>query len=441
MTSNNADSSRNVIKYTGQNYRFTPTYVRQRDPTTLDLKDPANQGYYPINSLWTNKTNQNLWVLVGIIANVAKWVMLSTGSSGPVTDLKGDDTVTVIPTALGIINLIGTVVANATHAKAVFTKSPSANTESIDIQVGAAIASTDVTKVGLAAFSNGQFTVDANGFVALVGGTGPSIQTLTPDSGGAVSPVTGTITIHGTNGVNTTNGGAGQLNVNGITATTAQIGVTTLATNAQTQAGTYGTTQVVTAGNIISMMAIPSPLGSTTSNTGQFTQLAVGGAANPPALGSGNGINFNNTKTSSGLSSAVTSNNMPYYEIGTYTPTVDGATPGATTYVSQAGNYMRLGNLVFCQAQIAISAATGIGDARFALPFTSSVATQGTVGSFLIGSTAWAWPASVTYFCANVQGTTTYLVASGSGSGLATPSKLQMSNNIASFFYTAVFQV
>lgn len=535
MTSNNADSFRNVTKYTGQNYRFTPTYSRKKDPTTSDLRDPGNQGYYPLNSFWVNTTNQNLWVLTGfstavvsgITRTTALWEMLSTGGAGPVTDLAGDDSVKVVPTALGVINLVGTVVANAVNAKAVFTKSTVANTEQVQIQVGAAIAATDVTKVGLVAFNNTEFTVDANGFVGLIGGgasiqkvnvqagttpivptagaitvngasvaagtnpvqtngTGPNtfavqvqtsqaiaatdatkiglaafnstqfttdangfvslsggapVDSLTPDSGGAVSAVAGTITIHGTNGVNTTNGGAGQLNVNGITATTSQIGVTTLATNPQVTNGTYGTNQVVQAGNLTTAFANPATIGSTTANTGQFTKLAVGAAANPPALGSGNGINFNNAQSSSGLSAAVTSNNMPFYEVGTYTPTVDGATPGSTSYSTQFGNYIRVGNLVFCQGQISITGAMGTGDARFALPFTSTNTNQGTVGAFMIGSAAWTWPPGVSYFCSNVQGTTNYLVASGSGSGVGTPLKLQMTNNSASFFYTAIFWV
>jgi len=102
----------------------------------------------------------------------AHQININLAASGVVEKITGDDSVAVTPDSSGNINLLGLVVANGTHAKAVYTESPVAHTEKIDVQVSAAIASTDVTKVGLAAFNNTQFSVDANGFVALVGGGG-----------------------------------------------------------------------------------------------------------------------------------------------------------------------------------------------------------------------------------------------------------------------------
>jgi hypothetical protein len=259
-----SDSFRNVTRYQGQDYRFVPTYLRPRDPhsptsASNDIKPKEQQGYYPVTSLWTNSTNGNIWALAGIVNNLANWVMLSGGSSGPLLNITvpngtspivpdglgtmhftsnagtvvitgssaspnnhtinfdvlgganpiekitGDDLVVVVPDAGGNINLQGLVVANGTHAKAVFTESPIANTEKIDIQVSAAIAATDITKVGLADFRNTQFTVDANGFVSLVGGTTPAILTETADTGGAVSPDgSGNINHFGGNNIITT---------------------------------------------------------------------------------------------------------------------------------------------------------------------------------------------------------------------------------------------
>ena len=88
----------------------------------------------------------------------------SSGGSG-ILSIKGDDGTTVLPDGAGNIQLDGLVVPNGTHSKAVFTESPAVHIENIDVQVSAAIASSDVTKVGLAAFDNTEFTVDANGFV------------------------------------------------------------------------------------------------------------------------------------------------------------------------------------------------------------------------------------------------------------------------------------
>ena len=59
-------------------------------------------------------------------------------------------------------------------------------------------------------------------------------------------------------------------------------------------------------------------------------------------------------------------------ESGTWTPTLYGATTaGTTTYTAQTGNYFRLGSLVFVDARIIWTNATGTGSARCGgLPFT-----------------------------------------------------------------------
>jgi hypothetical protein len=91
----------------------------------------------------------------------------SGGGGSGVLSIKGDDGTTVLPDGSGNIQLDGLVVANGTHpSKAVFTESPGVHIENIDIQLAAAIASSDVTKVGLASFDNTIFTVDSNGFVS-----------------------------------------------------------------------------------------------------------------------------------------------------------------------------------------------------------------------------------------------------------------------------------
>jgi hypothetical protein len=202
------DSYRNALRHMGQDYSFAPRYLRARDPhapqsASNDIKPPEQQGYYPTGSFWTNTTNGNLWVLQKIANNLANWILLSTGSSGPMLKITGDDNVVVVPDGTGNVNLNGLVVANGTHAKAVFTESPSANTEKIDIQVSAAIASTDVTKVGLAAFNNTEFTVDGNGFVSLVGG-GAAIEKVQGDDGVDVVPTAGRIKYFGSTVTNAT---------------------------------------------------------------------------------------------------------------------------------------------------------------------------------------------------------------------------------------------
>ncbi len=57
----------------------------------------------------------------------------------------------------------------------------------------------------------------------------------------------------------------------------------------------------------------------------------------------------------------------------TYTPTYTGSgTAGTTTYGTQAGYYVRIGGLVFVLATLSWTNATGTGQVRISLPFTSA---------------------------------------------------------------------
>ena len=126
----------------------------------------------------------------------------NAGTTGVVTEVIGDDSNAVVPASgTGAITLDGVTVANATHAKPVYFAKNAASTEELDVQVAAAISSTNVANVGLAAFSSAQFAVDSNGFVTLTGGSGPGIQTLTGNTGGPISPSSGNINTLGTGSI------------------------------------------------------------------------------------------------------------------------------------------------------------------------------------------------------------------------------------------------
>ena len=195
MVNPSSDSYRNPLRYQGQDYSFAPIYRRERDPRTPtnaspDIKPKEQQGYYPISSFWSNSVNGNLWVLANISNNLAHWILIGSTADNPILNVVGDDGVEVDPDAGGTLTVNGVVVANTTNAKAVYTKTGGASIENIEVQYSAAIASTDGTKVGLSAFSNTQFSVDANGFVSLLGGALPAIQKVvvqTPGNGVAGS--------------------------------------------------------------------------------------------------------------------------------------------------------------------------------------------------------------------------------------------------------------
>ncbi len=127
-------------------------------------------------------------------------------SSGPpppgsVTDLQGQDGVIVPPNGAGIIHVAGAVVA----AGAVpFTTVGNAgtNTETWNIQTSQAIGATNASNIGLAAFNSADFTVDANGFVSLLGSA--TVETFVVDA--ATAPGTNPVTPNGTGQVTITGG-------------------------------------------------------------------------------------------------------------------------------------------------------------------------------------------------------------------------------------------
>lgn len=246
MNTPNADSARNVTRYLGQNYQFVPSYIRTRDPTTNDIRDPKNQGYYPVTATWVNRTNQNLWALVNVANNLATWILLSgssgpllnitvplgvspiipdgtgtinftssgssiqitgssaspnnhtinfdTSSTGTVSEVTGDDGIPVLPT-LGNINFFGQVVNNSTNAKPLFSKNTAASTETYQIQKTVATATTNNDNLaGIASFDTKVFAVNTNGWVSSKNGNQPGVSNLGIAYGG------GTFTVEASDG-------------------------------------------------------------------------------------------------------------------------------------------------------------------------------------------------------------------------------------------------
>lgn len=110
----------------------------------------------------------------------------------------------IVPTASGLITFNGAVVAAGTNP--VRTDGTGANTMALEVQISQALAATDATKIGLSNFNSAQFSVDANGFVS-TSGTGIG-NTITGDSGGALSPTAGNWNILGRAGSKTSGSGS-----------------------------------------------------------------------------------------------------------------------------------------------------------------------------------------------------------------------------------------
>lgn len=110
----------------------------------------------------------------------------------------------VVPTAAGVVTVNGAAVAN--HSVVLETRSRAANAYNLEVQYATSAAATDATKSGVSHFNSAQFTVDANGFVSTSGSGVPN--TITGDSGGALSPSSGNWNIFGLSGSKTSGSGS-----------------------------------------------------------------------------------------------------------------------------------------------------------------------------------------------------------------------------------------
>jgi len=84
----------------------------------------------------------------------------------------------VLANSSGNINVNGTIVA--AHSIPIQSDSLAANTFNIEVQYASAIAATDGTKVGMAAFNSADFSVDATGFVTVIGTSNARLKFTTP---------------------------------------------------------------------------------------------------------------------------------------------------------------------------------------------------------------------------------------------------------------------
>ena len=173
-----------------------------RNPTAFDFN-------YPIKKRWINTSDGTEWILDTYTNQItpsnpsgqtlAVWLQISGGSGPPSTSveqLTPDLGGAVLPTANNI-NVFGNTVANATYSKPVYTDNAASSTMDVNVQVAAAIPSSNIASVGLASFDSSEFTVDANGFVQLSTSPTAGVTQLTPNVGGAVLPVSGNINVFG----------------------------------------------------------------------------------------------------------------------------------------------------------------------------------------------------------------------------------------------------
>ncbi len=118
------------------------------------------------------------------------------------------------------------------------------------------------------------------------------------------------------------------------------------------------------------------------------------------------GINGNTVTTPAFVTTDTTTDQMgtvPYIKNGTFTPILVGAsTAGTTTYSIQSGFYTQIGNMVFVQGFIDVTAATGTGGILIGnFPVASNSQADGyAIGSiYWDGDNTWPWGSASTTIC------------------------------------------
>jgi hypothetical protein len=119
----------------------------------------------------------------------------------------------VVPTAGGVVTMTGGQVASGTTANVIRTHSTAANSLTVEVQRSTSAAVSTVASNGVSHFDSSAFSVDANGFVTLLGGTqaidsigvdantAPGTDPVLPDAAGLVT-VTGAQVAAGAVGTN-----------------------------------------------------------------------------------------------------------------------------------------------------------------------------------------------------------------------------------------------
>ncbi len=274
------------------------------------------------------------------ITNGAGTINLETTGGAGITNFNVDantapGTDPVVPNGSGTIAITGAqVAAGVVGANVIRTDSLAANAFTIEVQRSTAVASTASVNNGVAHFNSAQFSVDGNGFVS-TSGTGIG-NTITGDTGGALSPTAGNWNILGSGSI-TTSGAASTLTtqltgltnhavlVGAGTSTITKVGPTATAGQVFQSAGssadpvfstaTYPSTTTVS--QILYSSATNTVSGLATSNRGVLTtgatgvpaitalatdgQLIIGSTAGAPAaatLTAGTGVSITNGSNS-----------------------------------------------------------------------------------------------------------------------------------------------
>lgn len=234
----------------------------------------------------------------------------------------------VVPTAAGVVTINGAAVAN--HSVVLETRSRAANAYNLEIQYATSAAATDATKSGVAHFDSTDFSVDANGFVALAGaGAG---QTITGDTGGALPPTAGNWNIVGGSALSAgTN--ASVTSGTGSTLTVTSINCAKWIVDATANRGTHTTIQAaITAASAGQTIFI---------RPGTYTEdLTLKAGVNLTAFGSNSSLD--------GTGSVIISGNATFNAAGTVTISGIQLQTNSAAFLTVSGSAASIVNLENC---------------------------------------------------------------------------------------------
>jgi len=171
-------------------------------------------------------------------------------------------------------------------------------------------------------------------------------------------------------------------------------------------------------------------IGSQGSGNGQHNKCFIAGITGVTPASS----NFATINSAGQLGDSGTS-----ISTGSFTPTISGSSSaGTTSYISQSGSYVKIGNIVFVSGTVSYSAATGTGSLQIAsLPFTINA------GVFCTGSvvtTGLTFPVGSTSLSILGSGGNTLVNIFASGTGI-TGGNIQMANTTVSIYFDFFYLV
>lgn len=243
----------------GLNYSSGSAAAQWRSvgPVVVSASSPTAADYlYPEGQLWINNTAGSAWILVNLTGTTATWEEVSSGVASGILTITGDvggsispdgsrnlnlrgtpgqinvvgnpatNTLTlslaggsqavdsfqvdattapgtnpVLPDATGKVTISGAQVASGTTADVIQTNSIAANAYEIQVQRAASSAASNRDLNGVCHFDDGDFTVDSNGYVAILNSAlhrFVGVDASTPPGTDPVGPdAAGTITVTG----------------------------------------------------------------------------------------------------------------------------------------------------------------------------------------------------------------------------------------------------